>query len=296
MIPVDPAASKHNYVPTVQQHPRSPSTHSLLPHFVSQEEDSRRSLYRSLLADAQALHAAQAQVAAQMAGGSFGDAADASPAASTFALPPPAAPSGHHTGSEDGAHRPSAFAPVMARKPSLQLPPPAPVPAPSAAAKAAPLRAPSRSPSSSPQPGGRPSSRPRPPPLPPGRLPPPPATPKLTVSAGAPPRPPPAPVAPVSRKAMSKDPRTRAAVQLQRAVRGHLARRWLAGWTRASDGGDVFWFHADTGTSSWYPPGGDPGLPGYPRPLQHALDSEPAGDERDEAGDSDDDDEEEFRE
>jgi len=52
-----------------------------------------------------------------------------------------------------------------------------------------------------------------------------------------------------------RDPATRAALRIQRAFRGWAARRAVAGWERIDDGGDIFWHHAASGTSSWYPPG-----------------------------------------
>jgi hypothetical protein len=51
--------------------------------------------------------------------------------------------------------------------------------------------------------------------------------------------------------------RTRAALTLQRMVRGFLARRLVRGWVRCVDDadGDIYWYNTRTGASSWFAPG-----------------------------------------
>ncbi len=57
-------------------------------------------------------------------------------------------------------------------------------------------------------------------------------------------------------------PRDAAAIKLQAAARRWLAARVVSGWQRVvDDDGDIFWYHAGSDTSSWYPPGLDPGEP-----------------------------------
>lgn len=35
--------------------------------------------------------------------------------------------------------------------------------------------------------------------------------------------------------------------------------------------GDVYWYHSGAGASSWFPPGVDPDLPAYPKPMPVAA-------------------------
>lgn len=60
-------------------------------------------------------------------------------------------------------------------------------------------------------------------------------------------------------KKEKKDPeeKAKAAMALQRVMRGWKARRLVKGWARVVDDadGDIFWYNAQTKTSSWFPPG-----------------------------------------
>jgi WW domain len=63
---------------------------------------------------------------------------------------------------------------------------------------------------------------------------------------------------------------------LQRVARGFLARRAVRNWQKVVDkeDGDVYWFNAATGVSSWYPPGRDPDVHVDGTPKRAGLDAE----------------------